>query len=165
MKKFLFVILTVVALASCKTTGYEEIYPDLVDKMETDAFRLLEWTGSGYEDLRKSVLEWAAYYKIPLTKEDSENYELYFKDVYFWYDGKMFWADLTVSYYPEEKYNNTIICWDKLSVTKKRRPLIADKYEFREFWYGKQMLENGIIPRERGQYRYPKNRKYRPRYW
>lgn len=144
MKKFfacLFLLNTFFCFAKPKL-------PSFVDPMECDGMALI--LSGSFEDYVENLKNWAEYYSIEYLVEDEK---ISFKDVWFYYDKQKFWFDGQL-YYDDDLLK---IEATNLRITNKKRALIADVGEYRDFHSGINFFL--YIPVEEGKIRMKKNRK------
>lgn len=119
-----------------------------VDPMECDGMAL--FLGGSFEDYVENVKNWAEYYSVEYSVEDEK---ISFKDVWFYYNNSKFWFDGQLYYEDGElKIEAT-----NLRITNKKRALVADVGEFRDFHSGINFFL--YIPVEQGKIRMAKNRR------
>lgn len=122
--------------------------PSFVDPMECDGMALI--LSGSFEDYVENLKNWAEYYSIEYFVEDEK---ISFKDVWFYYNKQKFWFDGQL-YYDDDLLK---IEATNLRITNKKRALIADVGEYRDFHSGINFFL--YIPVEEGKIRMKKNRK------
>lgn len=122
--------------------------PSFVDPMECDAMALI--LDGPFEYYAENLKSWAEYYSVEYSVEEEK---ISFKDVWFYYNGQKFWFDGQL-YYEEDLLK---IEASNLKITGKKRALVADVGEYRDFHSGINFFL--YIPVEQGKIRMKKNRK------